>query len=66
MTSYIQFYAYRAIAPTLMQDRVFACPGVTGDARAQCDGNKILFGLGIDLDISIGVWFAGLLGLFVM
>ena len=45
---------------------MFACPGVTGDARAQCDGNKVLFGLGIDLDTSIGVWFAGMLGLFVV
>ncbi|KAL7410573.1 P-loop containing nucleoside triphosphate hydrolase protein [Mrakia frigida] len=61
-----QFYAYRAIAPTLLKDRLFACEGVTGDARNQCDGNKILFGLGIDLNTNIGVWFAGLLGLFLV
>jgi hypothetical protein len=61
-----QFYAYRAIAPTLLGDRMFACPGVTGDARNQCDGNKILFGLGIDRTTNIGWWFLGLLGLFLV
>jgi hypothetical protein len=36
-----QFYAYRINAPTLLADRTFECPGVIGDARNQCDGNKV-------------------------
>ncbi|CDZ97680.1 Pleiotropic drug resistance proteins (PDR1-15), ABC superfamily [Phaffia rhodozyma] len=56
-----QFYSYRIVAPTLLRNRTFSCPGVVGVELNQCDGNKVLVGLKIN-NVNIGVYFAGLIG----
>lgn len=55
------FYSFRIVATVVFKDRVFDCPPVSNANLAQCDGNNVLRGFNFDLDINIGVWFAGLI-----
>ncbi|KAF8752043.1 P-loop containing nucleoside triphosphate hydrolase protein [Rhizoctonia solani] len=53
-------YGFRAVAISQFKNRTFACPGVEGAARNQCDGNQVLTGLRIPVDHVVGYYFAGL------
>ncbi|KDQ16857.1 hypothetical protein BOTBODRAFT_30755 [Botryobasidium botryosum FD-172 SS1] len=61
----LYFYGFRAIAISQFRDRHFTCEGVVGAARNQCDGNQVLVGLHIPKEHSVGVYAAGLIGLFI-
>ncbi|KAF8305817.1 hypothetical protein DL93DRAFT_2232864 [Clavulina sp. PMI_390] len=60
------FYSFRIIITSQFRDRKFDCPGVTGVLLNQCDGDAVMQGLSIPADWSIGYYFAGLIGLFVV
>jgi ABC-type multidrug transport system ATPase subunit len=55
------FYSFRIVATVVFKDRVFACPPTSEANLAQCDGNNVLRSFNFDLDLNIGVWFAGLI-----
>ncbi|KAB5589912.1 hypothetical protein CTheo_6655 [Ceratobasidium theobromae] len=61
----VYYYGFRAVVISQFKDRTFACPGIQGAARNQCDGNQVLTGLTIPLDHVVGYYFAGLGGLAV-
>ncbi|CUA67200.1 hypothetical protein RSOLAG22IIIB_07262 [Rhizoctonia solani] len=61
----VYYYGFRAVAISQFKDRVFACPGVEGAARNQCDGNQVLTGLRIPPDHVVGYYFSGLIGLAI-
>ncbi|KAG8687621.1 hypothetical protein FRC08_011882, partial [Ceratobasidium sp. 394] len=61
----VYYYGFRAVAISQFRGRSFACPGVTGVARNQCDGNQVLVGLLIPSDHVVGYYFAGLAGLAI-
>ncbi|CAE7148911.1 unnamed protein product [Rhizoctonia solani] len=61
----VYYYGFRVVAISQFKDRTFACPGVEGLARNQCDGNQVLAGLRIPVDHVVGYYFAGLVGLAV-
>ncbi|CAE6447201.1 unnamed protein product [Rhizoctonia solani] len=61
----VYYYGFRAVAISQFKDRVFACPGVEGVARNQCDGNQVLTGLRIPPDHVVGYYFSGLIGLAI-
>ncbi|KDN46584.1 hypothetical protein RSAG8_04237, partial [Rhizoctonia solani AG-8 WAC10335] len=61
----VYYYGFRAVAISQFKNRTFACPGVEGAARNQCDGNQVLTGLRIPVDHVVGYYFAGLIGLAV-
>ncbi|KAG8697020.1 hypothetical protein FRC09_008117 [Ceratobasidium sp. 395] len=61
----VYYYGFRAVAISQFRDRTFECPGVTGAARNQCDGNQVLVGLLIPSDHVVGYYFAGLAGLAI-
>ncbi|GAB1520353.1 hypothetical protein RhiTH_003427 [Rhizoctonia solani] len=61
----VYYYGFRAVAISQFKNRTFACPGVEGAARNQCDGNQVLTGLRIPVDHVVGYYFAGLVGLAV-
>lgn len=51
------------VATTQFRNRVFDCPTDSNANLAQCDGDNVLAGLGIDGGINVGAYFGGLLGL---
>ncbi|EIW69228.1 hypothetical protein TREMEDRAFT_31078 [Tremella mesenterica DSM 1558] len=57
------FYSYRILATTQFKDRTFHCPPDSSANLDQCIGNNVLRGLNVSLDINIGAWFGGLIGL---
>ncbi|KAG8774795.1 hypothetical protein FRC12_001829 [Ceratobasidium sp. 428] len=61
----VYYYGFRAVAISQFRDRTFECPGVTGAAPNQCDGNQVLVGLLIPSDHVVGYYFAGLAGLAI-
>ncbi|KAG9082294.1 hypothetical protein FS749_006963 [Ceratobasidium sp. UAMH 11750] len=61
----VYYYGFRAVAISQFRGRSFACPGVTGVARNQCDGNQVLVGLLIPSDHVVGYYFTGLAGLAI-
>ncbi|KAG8761944.1 hypothetical protein FRC11_012005 [Ceratobasidium sp. 423] len=61
----VYYYGFRAVAISQFKNRMFACLGVEGAARNQCDGNQVLAGLRIPIDHVVGYYFAGLVGLAV-
>ncbi|KAG9101294.1 hypothetical protein FRC06_003213 [Ceratobasidium sp. 370] len=61
----VYYYGFRAVAISQFRGRIFECPGVTGAARNQCDGNQVLVGLLIPSDHVVGYYFAGLAGLAI-
>ncbi|KAG8903628.1 hypothetical protein FRB99_002933 [Tulasnella sp. 403] len=60
------YYGYRSVAISQFRDRLFSCDGVTGIARNQCDGNQVLQGVLIPLDINPGYYLSALCGLFTV
>ncbi|CAE6438340.1 unnamed protein product [Rhizoctonia solani] len=61
----VYYYGFRAVAISQFKNRTFACPGLEGVARNQCDGNQVLTGLRIPPDHVVGYYLAGLVGLAI-
>lgn len=60
------FYGFHWIALIQFRGRTFACEGVTGPARNQCEGINVLRGMRFDLDTPLYVYPLGLLGFIVV
>ncbi|BGP02838.1 ATP-binding cassette transporter snq2 [Rhodotorula toruloides] len=60
------FYGFHWIALLQFRGRTFACDGVTGPARNQCEGLNVLRGMRFDLDTPLYVYPLGLLGFIVV
>ncbi|GAA5939117.1 uncharacterized protein JCM15063_004431 [Sporobolomyces koalae] len=60
------FYAFNWQVRLQFLGRQFACPGVTGAARNQCDGQNVLVGLRLNLNTPIYVFPLGLLGFIIV
>ncbi|CDR35783.1 hypothetical protein NBRC10512_006151 [Rhodotorula toruloides] len=60
------FYGFHWIALLQFRGRAFACEGVTGPARNQCEGINVLRGMRFDLDTPLYVYPLGLLGFIIV
>lgn len=56
------FYSFRIIVVSQFRDRMFACPGVTGPALAQCDGANALRAIRLSPTAPIWPFFLGNVG----
>ncbi|BGP27054.1 ATP-binding cassette transporter snq2 [Rhodotorula toruloides] len=60
------FYGFHWIALLQFRGRTFACDGVTGPGRNQCEGINVLRGMRFDLGTPLYVYPLGLLGFIVV
>ena len=60
------FYGFRWIATLQLQDRTFACEGITGPTANACDGDAVLIGFAFPLGRSIYIYPLGLLGFVIV
>ncbi|GAA5959155.1 hypothetical protein JCM21900_001409 [Sporobolomyces salmonicolor] len=56
------FYGFHWIGRLQFTGRTFACEGITGAARNQCDGTNVLVGMRFNLNTPLYVYPLGLLG----
>ncbi|KAM0786926.1 hypothetical protein ACM66B_002348 [Microbotryomycetes sp. NB124-2] len=59
------FYGFHWIARQQFENRTFACVGITGPARNQCDGDQVLTGLRFPMETPLLVYPLGLLGYII-
>jgi hypothetical protein len=60
------FFSFRIVLVSQFRNRQFSCEGVTGTARAGCDGNNALRGLRVSPDEPLWPLFLGNLGFIVI
>ncbi|GAA6030923.1 hypothetical protein JCM8097_008938 [Rhodosporidiobolus ruineniae] len=60
------FYGYHWLARLQFDGRVFACDGITGTARTQCDGLNVLRSMRFNLATPLWVYPVGLLGFILV
>ncbi|KAG8896745.1 hypothetical protein FRC01_011637, partial [Tulasnella sp. 417] len=57
------YYGFRIVAISQFRDRTFACVGIEGLARNQCDGNQVLNGVLVSPTINPSYYLAALCGM---
>ncbi|CEQ39426.1 SPOSA6832_00937 [Sporobolomyces salmonicolor] len=60
------FYGFHWIGRLQFTGRTFACEGITGAARNQCDGTNVLVGMRFNLNTPLYVYPLGLLGFILV
>ncbi|KAG8923585.1 hypothetical protein FRC00_006062 [Tulasnella sp. 408] len=60
------YYGFRIVAISQFRDRTFACDGIEGLARNQCDGNQVLNGVLVSPTINPSYYLAALCGMVLV